>query len=68
MKKSLWLNSVNQEKILSYQRLKGGVSSEVYKIRTKFVDTKIYFLFLIITDYSFHIKKLKQLIKKIISF
>ena len=42
--------------------------AKVYKIRTKFVDTKIYFLFLIITDYSFHIKKLKQLIKKIISF
>ena len=42
--------------------------AKVYKIRTKFVDTKIYFLFLIITDYSFHIKKLKQLIKKIISY
>ena len=41
---------------------------KVYKIKTKLLDTKIYFLLLIIFDYSFHIKKLKQLIKKIISY
>ncbi len=35
MQNSLWLNSINQEKIVSYKRLKGGVSSEVYKVKTK---------------------------------
>ena len=35
MKKALWLDSINQEKIINFERLKGGVSSEVYKIRTK---------------------------------
>jgi len=40
----------------------------VYKIKNKLVDTKIYFLILIIFDYSFHFKKLKKLIKKIIRY
>ena len=34
MNNSLWLDTINKEKILSYKRLKGGVSSEVYKIKT----------------------------------
>ena len=39
MKKALWLDSINKEKILNYKRLKGGVSSEVYKVTT---NTKTY--------------------------
>ena len=35
MSKALWLDSVNQKKILKYKKLEGGVSSEVYKVVTK---------------------------------
>ena len=35
MNKALWLDSVNQKKILKYKKLEGGVSSEVYKVVTK---------------------------------
>ena len=41
---------------------------KVYKIKNKLVDTKIYFLILIIFDYSFYFIKLKKLIKKIIRY
>jgi len=34
MKKALWLKYFKNEKITSYKKLKGGVSSEVYKIKT----------------------------------
>ncbi len=34
MKKALWLESINQEKIIEYKKLKGGVSSEVYYVKT----------------------------------
>ena len=35
MKQALWLDSISNNKILKYSRLKGGVSSEVYKVVTK---------------------------------
>ena len=35
MKNSLWLDSINNEKILNFKRLKGGVSSEVYRVKTE---------------------------------
>ena len=35
MEKALWLERINQEKIIEYKRLEGGVSSEVYKVITK---------------------------------
>ncbi len=51
MKKGLWLETVNQNKILNYKKLRGGVSSEVYKIVTK--------------DYIYCIKRsLKKLLVK----
>ena len=34
MQKALWLNSINKEKIIKYKKLKGGVSSEVYHVKT----------------------------------
>ena len=34
MKRALWLNSINQEKIIKYKKLEGGVSSEVYHVKT----------------------------------
>tara|TARA_Y100000768_G_scaffold24462_1_gene16484 strand:- start:466 stop:1437 length:972 start_codon:yes stop_codon:yes gene_type:complete len=34
MKKALWLKSINQEKIIKYRKLEGGVSSEVYHVTT----------------------------------
>ena len=34
MQKALWLNSINKEKIIDYKRLEGGVSSEVYYVKT----------------------------------
>ena len=34
MRKALWLNSINKEKIIKYKKLKGGVSSEVYHVKT----------------------------------
>ena len=34
MKKALWLDSINQEKIIKYKRLEGGVSSEVFHVKT----------------------------------
>jgi len=35
MKQAIWLDAINNHKILEYKRLKGGVSSEVYEVRTK---------------------------------
>jgi len=35
MKKALWLDSINQEKIIKHKRLEGGVSSQVYHVKTK---------------------------------
>ena len=34
MQKALWLKSINKEKIIEYKRLEGGVSSEVYYVKT----------------------------------
>ncbi len=34
MQKALWLDSVNKEKIIKYKKLEGGVSSEVYHVKT----------------------------------
>jgi len=38
MQKALWLDSINQEKIIKYKRLEGGVSSEVYYVKTNKID------------------------------
>ena len=38
MQKALWLDSINQEKIIKYKRLEGGVSSEVYYVKTNKSD------------------------------
>ena len=35
MKQAIWLDAINNHKIINYKRLKGGVSSEVYEVRTK---------------------------------
>ena len=34
MQKALWLDSINKEKIVKYKKLEGGVSSEVYYVKT----------------------------------
>ena len=34
MHKAIWLDTINQEKIIQYKKLRGGVSSEVYHVRT----------------------------------
>ena len=34
MHKAIWLDTINQEKIIQYKKLTGGVSSEVYYIKT----------------------------------
>ena len=34
MTKALWLDSINKEKIIKYRKLAGGVSSEVYHVKT----------------------------------
>ena len=34
MHKAIWLDTINQEKIIQYKKLTGGVSSEVYHVRT----------------------------------
>ena len=34
MHKAIWLDTINQEKIIQYKKLAGGVSSEVYHVRT----------------------------------
>jgi len=34
MHKAIWLDTINQEKIVQYKKLAGGVSSEVYHVRT----------------------------------
>ena len=34
MQKALWLDSINKEKIIKYKKLEGGVSSEVYHVKT----------------------------------
>ena len=34
MRKALWLDSINKEKIIKYKKLEGGVSSEVYHVET----------------------------------
>ena len=39
MKDTLWINEINNEKIIDYKRLKGGVSSQVYRVKT---NKKIY--------------------------
>ena len=35
MNATLWINKINNEKIIDFKRLEGGVSSEVYKVKTK---------------------------------
>jgi len=32
---TLWINKINNEKIIDFKKLEGGVSSEVYKVKTK---------------------------------
>ena len=34
MHKAIWLDTINQEKIIQYKKLTGGVSSEVYHVKT----------------------------------
>ena len=34
MHKAIWLDTINQEKIIQYKKLTGGVSSEVYYVKT----------------------------------
>ena len=34
MHKAIWLDTINQEKIIRYKKLTGGVSSEVYHVKT----------------------------------
>jgi hypothetical protein len=38
----------------------------IYNMKNKFIDSRLFIRLLIISDFSFHIKKLKEFIKKLI--
>jgi FkbM family methyltransferase len=38
----------------------------IYNIKTRFIDSRLFIQLLIISDFSFHVKKLKEFIKKLI--